>query len=296
MPTGLLQIKAISGHSGGVPGLGVQREEEVCKYIDVTTCIGCKACEVACVEWNGMPFQHTSFDNTHQTMPSTTWSFWNLIKFNEHQRADGTLQWLMRKDQCMHCEDPGCLRACPADGAIVQYTNGIVDFQQENCIGCEYCVAGCPFDIPKLNPLTNKVYKCTLCSDRVGQGLEPACIKACPTGCLKFGTKLDMVGLAEARARQLRDQSGFRDAGVYDPQSINGTHVIYVLHDVTNPEMYGGLPSNPTITAVFTLWKRVAKPLALLLGLFAAPMAFFHYVTEGPKEPQPPSPGAATRQ
>ena len=162
MPTGTLQIRQISGRSGAAPGAGVSREEEVCKYVDVTTCIGCKACEVACVEWNGNPFEPTSFNNTYQTMPSTTWNFWNLIKFNEHQREDGVLQWLMRKDQCMHCEDPGCLRACPADGAIVQYTNGIVDFQQENCIGCQYCASGCPFDIPKFNALTKKVYKCTL--------------------------------------------------------------------------------------------------------------------------------------
>jgi formate dehydrogenase beta subunit len=235
-----------------------------------------------------MPFQQTTFDNTYQTMPSTSWNFWNLIKFNEHQQADGTLQWLMRKDQCMHCEDPGCLRACPADGAIVQYTNGIVDFNQDNCIGCQYCIAGCPFDIPKFNPLTEKVYKCTLCSDRVGQGLEPACIKACPTGCLKFGTKMDMLGLAEARTRQLREQSGFANAGVYDPPSVGGTHVIYVLHDATNPEQYGGLPDNPQIPVTFTAWKRIAKPIALLLGLLAAPVAFFHYVTEGPREPQPP--------
>ena len=123
----------------------------------------------------------------------------------------------MRKHQCMHCADPGCLRACPADGAIVQYENGIVDFQQENCIGCQFCVSGCPFNIPKFNPKTKKVYKCTLCSDRVGAGLEPACIKACPTGCLHFGTKDDMKFLAEKRATQLRDVSGFKDAGVYDP-------------------------------------------------------------------------------
>jgi len=289
MPTGTLQIRQISGHSGSVPGAGVSREEEVCKYIDVTTCIGCKACEVACVEWNSNPFEPTTFNNTYQTMPETKWNFWNLIKFNEHQREDGVLQWLMRKDQCMHCEDPGCLRACPADGAIVQYTNGIVDFQQENCIGCQYCASGCPFDIPKFNALTKKVYKCTLCSDRVGQGLEPACIKSCPTGCLKFGTKTDMVALAESRAKQLREHSGFANAGVYDPASVKGTHVVYVLHDATKPELYGGLPRNPQIPAGFTFWKRFAKPTALLLGLLAAPVAFFHYVTAGPKVAEPPS-------
>src|SRR5664280_879411 len=86
----------------------------------------------------------------------------------QDQHDNGSFAWLMRKHQCMHCEDPGCLRACPADGAIVQYSNGIVDFQQENCIGCQFCVSGCPFNIPKFNPNTKKVYKCTLCSDRVG--------------------------------------------------------------------------------------------------------------------------------
>src|SRR2546421_583091 len=176
----ILQIQQISAHPGTVPGQGTQRAVEVCKYIDVTTCIGCKACEVACVEWNDHPFRETTFDNTYQTMPSTEWNYWNLIKFAEQER-DGNMMWLMRKDQCMHCADPGCLRACPADGAIVQYENGIVDFQQENCIGCGYCISGCPFDIPKFNEGTKKVYKCTLCSDRVGEGLEPACIKASST-------------------------------------------------------------------------------------------------------------------
>ena len=284
MPTGTLQIRAISGHSGSVPGAGVQRGEDVCKYIDVTTCIGCKACEVACVEWNDMPFQETSFGNTYQTMPDTHWNYWNLIKFQEHQADNGNLMWLMRKHQCMHCEDPGCLRACPADGAIVQYQNGIVDFQQENCIGCEYCISGCPFDIPKFNPVTQKVYKSTLCSDRVGQGLEPACIKACPTGCLKFGTKTDMLFAAEARAAQLREHSGFKDAGVYDPPSVNGTHVIYVLHDATQPELYGGLPKTPVIPPSYSIWKQVAKPVALALSLLAIPAAFLHYLSAGPKE------------
>jgi formate dehydrogenase beta subunit len=286
----VLQTKAISAHPGSVPGKGMQREVEVCKLIDTTTCIGCKACEVACVEWNDLPFGETTFDNTYQTMPQTRWNYWNLIKFNEHERADGTLMWLMRKDQCMHCADPGCLRACPADGAIVQYENGIVDFQQENCIGCQLCLSGCPFDIPRFNPTTKKVYKCSLCADRVGQGLEPACIKSCPTGCLHFGTKSEMKELAENRAKQLRDVSGFQDAGVYDPESVNGTHVIYVLHDAKNPEDYGGLPKNPRIPIVYTLWKQILKPIGLFSVFAGAVGIFFHYVTFGPRRtvPQPP--------
>src|SRR5947207_4439836 len=237
MPNVAMQIKAISVHPGPVPGGNVARDYDVCKLIDTTTCIGCKACEVACLEWNGYEFRETTFDNTYQTMPDTAWNYWNLIRFNEHERADGTLEWLMRKDQCMHCAEPGCLEACPADGAIVQYANGIVDFNQEHCIGCQYCVTGCPFNIPKFNPSTKKVFKCTLCSDRVGAGLEPACIKSCPTGCLHFGSKEDMTDLAKKRATQLQ-ANGFADAGVYDPQGVGGTHVIYVLHDAKNLDKY----------------------------------------------------------
>jgi len=123
------ELIRISGHAGTVPGAGLNRESQVCKLVDTTTCIGCKACEVACLEWNGYTFSETTFNNSYQTMPETAWNYWNLIKFNEHEREDGSLMLLMRKDQCMHCEDPGCLAACPADAAIVQYANGIVDFQ-----------------------------------------------------------------------------------------------------------------------------------------------------------------------
>jgi formate dehydrogenase beta subunit len=295
MPSGALQIKAISGRRRNVAGRGAQREDEICKYIDVTTCIGCKACEVACVEWNDMPFERTTFQNTYQTMPATAWNYWNLITFNEHQREDGTLMWLMRKDQCMHCEDPGCLRACPADGAIVQYTNGIVDFQQENCIGCGYCISGCPFDIPKFKQDTKKVYKCTLCSDRVGQGLEPACIKACPTGCLHFGTKDDMLALANTRVQQLVQISGFKNAGVYDPQSIGGTHVVYVLHDASQPGLYG-LPATPVIPPSYTAWKWLAKPTGLFMAFLGVFAVFFHRIAFGPKLPQPEAPPPADTQ
>ena len=283
MSQATLRIVRISGHAGPVPGQGMQRQEQVCKLVDTTTCIGCKACEIACQEWNDLPFATTSFDNTYQTMPHTEWNFWNLIKFNERPQADGGMMWLMRKDQCMHCAEPGCLAACPSDSAIVQYANGIVDFQQDHCIGCGYCITGCPFDIPRFNPATKKVYKCTLCSDRVSSGLEPACIKACPTGCLHFGTKDDMKDLAEKRATQLREHYGFANAGVYDPPGVGGTGVIYVLHDATKPEAYGGLPADPSIPWAVKLWKaplKILGNLAMLGGLIGVTL---HYLRFGPK-------------
>lgn len=277
------QIRKISGHPGPVPGANVEPIYTVCKLIDTTTCIGCKACEVACLEWNGYPFRETVFDNSYQTMPETAWNYWNLIKFNEVGSADGSVSLLMRKDQCMHCAEPGCLTACPADGAIVQYSNGIVDFQQDHCIGCGYCVNGCPFNIPKFNPVTKKMFKCTLCVDRVTEGLEPACIKSCPTGCLHFGTKDDMKDLAETRAQQLREHYGFAKAGVYDPPGVGGTGVIYVLHDATNPEAYGGLPKDPQIPWVVRLWKSPAKWLGNLAMVGGVLGVVIHYMRFGPK-------------
>jgi len=295
MSNGSMEIKQISGHRGGTPGggdyrqsdgqnhFGATRDYDVCKLVDTTTCIGCKACEVACLEWNGYDFQETTFDNTYQTMPDTAWNFWNLIRFNEVVNDDNSVSWLMRKDQCMHCADPGCLTACPADGAIVQYQNGIVDFNQANCIGCQYCVTGCPFNIPKFNLETKKVYKCTLCSDRVGAGLEPACIKSCPTGCLHFGSKEDMLDLANKRVTQLKRETSHKNAGVYDPSGVQGTHVIYVLHDQDKPEQYS-LPRDPSVPFFVKMWKGPLKWLGgigIVAGVFGV---FMHYIRFGPKE------------
>jgi formate dehydrogenase beta subunit len=259
------------------------KEKQVCKMVDVTTCIGCKACEVACQEWNDLPFASTSFNNTYQTMPDTAWNYWNLIRFNEHTGEDGGFMWLMRKDQCMHCAEPGCLEACPADGAIVQYSNGIVDFQTDRCIGCGYCITGCPFNIPKFNPATHKVHKCTLCADRVAENLEPACIKACPTGCLHFGTKEDMLYQANQRAEQLKKHYGFAEAGVYDPAGVGGTSVIYVLHNASNPEAYGGLPKNPAISWAVKLWKHPLKWIGNIAIIGGIVGTFMHYLRYGPK-------------
>jgi formate dehydrogenase iron-sulfur subunit len=208
---------------------------------------------------------------------------WTVMRFSEISKADGSMEWLIRKDGCMHCEDPGCLKACPSPGAIVKYANGIVDFISENCIGCGYCIAGCPFNIPRISKSDNKAYKCSLCSDRVNVGLEPACVKTCPTGAIQFGAKEDMLIRGAKRVNDLKER-GFQNAGVYDPQGVGGTHVMYVLQHADKPELYHNLPNDPKISPWVSLWKGIAKPLLALGAGVAVLGAFFHYITRGPKE------------
>ncbi len=260
---------------------GLRAKPTVSKYIDTTTCIGCKACEAACQEWNDLRVVNTVQDGTYQTLPRLDADFWNLIRFNERTADDGGPMWLMRKDQCMHCAEPGCLEACPAPGAIVQYANGIVDVDATKCIGCGYCATGCPFDVPKFSAKTGKMAKCTLCVDRVEVGLEPACIKACPTGCLTFGTKESMVALGNARVAQLKDL-GFKEAMLYNPEGVGGTGVVTVL-GYGHPEWYD-LPVDPHVPWGVRLWKQVVRPLGAIAAAFAVIGVFAHYTQYGPKE------------
>jgi formate dehydrogenase iron-sulfur subunit len=165
----------------------------------------------------------------------------------------------------------------------VQYSNGIVDFQEENCIGCGYCVTGCPFDIPRISKRDKKAYKCTLCSDRVAVGMEPACIKACPTGALVFGTKEDMKDHAAERIEDLKSR-GFENAGLYDPPGVRGTHVMYVLHHADQPGLYAGLVADPRISPLVRLWKGRTKPVSLAIMALTALAGFFHFVRVGRNE------------
>ncbi len=135
-----------------------QAPVEVAKLIDVSKCIGCKACQAACLEWNDLRQEIGYTDGTYDNPTDLTPASWTVMRFTEYEHGDD-LEWLIRKDGCMHCDDPGCLKACPAPGAIVQYTNGIVDFVSENCIGCGYCVKGCPFNIPRISKVDRKAYK-----------------------------------------------------------------------------------------------------------------------------------------
>ncbi|TWI54383.1 formate dehydrogenase iron-sulfur subunit [Pseudomonas duriflava] len=259
----------------------IRQVEEVAKLIDVSKCIGCKACQVACSEWNDLRDDVGQNHGTYDNPADLTADSWTLMRFTEHENAVGDLEWLIRKDGCMHCAEPGCLKACPSPGAIVQHANGIVDFNQDHCIGCGYCITGCPFNIPRISQKDSKAYKCTLCSDRVSVGLEPACVKTCPTGAITFGTKEDMKHHAEERIVDLKSR-GYENAGLYDPAGVGGTHVMYVLHHADKPALYNDLPNDPAVSPMVSLWKGITKPLSLMAMGAAVLAGFFHYVRVGP--------------
>jgi formate dehydrogenase iron-sulfur subunit len=264
------------------PAPSVRQVEEVAKLIDVSTCIGCKACQAACMEWNDLRDEVGSNSGVYDNPLDLSAKSWTVMRFSEVEQ-NGKLEWLIRKDGCMHCADPGCLKACPAPGAIIQYANGIVDFHQENCIGCGYCITGCPFNIPRISKQDSKAYKCSLCSDRVAVGQAPACVKTCPTGAIQFGSKEQMKDYADHRIQDLKAR-GFDKAGLYDPQGVGGTHVMYVLHHADQPALYSKLPDDPSVSPLVSLWKGFAKPLATLAMAGVVLGSLFHYVTKGPNE------------
>ena len=280
MPLQSLDITRRSATTFTPPG--ARKTMEVAKLIDVSRCIGCKACQAACMEWNDLRDRVGGNVGLYVNPPDLSDQTWCLMRFAEEE-IDGNLQWLILKDGCLHCSDPGCLMACPAPGAILQYSNGIVDFQEELCIGCGYCISGCPFNIPRLRREDSKVYKCTLCSDRIAVGLEPACIKTCPTQALSFGSKQGMLDLAHHRLADLNER-GFKKAVVYDPPGVDGTHVFFVLPHGDRPESYG-LPEDPTVSSLVVLWRSGLARTAGVFTMFAVLVAgILHYMRHGPLE------------
>lgn len=275
-----LDIKARSASTSPAPS--ARTTLEVAKLVDVSRCIGCKACQSACMEWNDLRGSVGTNEGFYTNPADLDDQTWTLMRFRE-EVIDGSLQWLILKDGCFHCEDPGCLRACPAPGAIIQFSNGIVDFNQEACIGCGYCISGCPFNVPRLRKEDSKVYKCTLCSDRVAVGLEPACVKACPTGAIHFGSGEEMLRQANDRLDDLRER-GFAKAAVYDPKGVKGTHVVMVLPHGDRPEAYG-LPPDPKVSPLLAFWRgRIAKTAGVVTMFGVLVAGILHYMRHGPLE------------
>jgi formate dehydrogenase iron-sulfur subunit len=240
---------------------------------DSTLCIGCKACEVACKEWNELPddgfaWSGLSYDNTKALGHST----WRHVKFVEREpvlglggNAGDHISWEFSSDVCKHCEHAGCLEACPT-GSIVRTEFGGVYVQPDVCNGCGYCVVACPFGVVDKNPADGRAFKCTFCYDRQKAGLVPACAKACPTDSILFGELDDMRRIAGERIATLHER-GMSDAVLWDARdtSVAGTHAVFIVRG--DPRSYN-LPPDPEVPTVHleTAWRSAAVGAAALLA------------------------------
>ena len=266
--------------------------ERVGFFTDTTLCIGCKACEVACKEWNlvpedGLNFLGTSYDNTGGLGAST----WRHVAFIEQlhdprspaARAPGgvdepagettskpEIRWLMSSDVCKHCTSAACLDVCPT-GALFRTEFGTVVVQEDVCNGCGYCVPACPFGVIDKREPDGRVWKCTLCYDRLHGGMEPACAQACPTKSIQFGPLAELRSHAADRVAELHDH-GVGEARLYgaDPNDgVDGFGAFFLLLD--DPEVYG-LPPDPVVTTrdLPQMWRAAAAAAGAMVGLVTA--------------------------
>lgn len=276
-------------------------------FTDPTVCIGCKACEVACKEWNQVPddgftWSGNSYDNTGHLGAST----WRHVLFIEQdqqkgnqivgthslgvedsfplsairnpQFSDDPFRWIFLSDVCKHCEEAGCLEACPT-GSIVRTEVGSVLVQNDVCNGCGYCVVSCPFGVidrrPQPLPDAGGAFKCTFCYDRQKSGLVPACAKVCPTESIVFGRLDDLRARANARVQTLQ-QNGYSDVQLYDPQetSVRGLHAFFLI--LGEPEAYG-LPPKPQVPTIY-LKSAWISAIATGIGALIATLLTFAFL------------------
>ena len=258
-------------------------------FTDPTICIGCKACEVACKEWNDVPaddgaWEGSSYDHSVGLGAST----WRHVKFLEQEgrlgvqvagpmtgQTEDPFRWMFTSDVCKHCEEAGCLEACPT-GSIVRTETGGVFVQDDVCNGCGYCVVGCPFGVIDRRtgalPGAGGAFKCTFCYDRQRSGLTPACAKACPTESIQFGPLEELRDKARRRLRELRVQ-GYDDVTLYDPTetSVRGIHAFFI---VAGDARALGLPLHPEAPTAY-LRRAWTSALAASLGILLASVLAF---------------------
>ncbi|WP_049570884.1 4Fe-4S dicluster domain-containing protein [Streptomyces sp. SBT349] len=282
------QVAEDAGHQPAPPRVGF--------FTDTSVCIGCKACEVACKEWNAVPedgldFTGMSYDNTGALGAST----WRHVAFIEQEKplggqqahlgtgpAVGTdMRWLMASDVCKHCTHAACLDVCPT-GSLFRTEFGTVVVQEDICNGCGYCVPACPYGVIEQREGDGRAWKCTLCYDRLGAGQEPACAKACPTESIQFGPLDELRERAAARVGQLHE-SGVPDARLYgeDPaDGVGGAGAFFLLLD--RPEVYG-LPPDPVVTTrdLPAMWRHAGYAALALLGGLTATFATFTRTSGG---------------
>jgi formate dehydrogenase iron-sulfur subunit len=296
----LHDVAGDAGYDGHPPRMGF--------FTDTSVCIGCKACEVACKEWNDVPedglsLSGMSYDNT-QALGADTWRHVAFIEkpgkppfvtttdlglpgmgppgWESHESGlasetdqgaesgDGAMRWLMSSDVCKHCTHAACLDVCPT-GSLFRTEFGTVVVQPDICNGCGYCVPACPYGVIDIRKEDGRAFKCTLCYDRLKVGETPACAKACPTESIQFGEVDELRERAQVRVQELHDQ-GVDVARLYgaDPEDgVGGDGAFFLLLD--EPEVYG-LPPDPVVTTrdIASIWKHVAAAAGTLAAVGAA--------------------------
>lgn len=230
---------------------------------DTTKCMACRACQIACKQWNELEAVTTINRGSYENPPDLSPNTYIKMKFTELE-SNRKVDWVFTRRACMHCTTAACVKVCPT-GALSYHPLGFVDYNEDICSGCGYCSQFCPFDVPKMSGSAitgiRKASKCLFCADRVTNGLQPACTKTCPPGALKFGDRYEL--LMQGRQRVSEIKASYPEAYLYGEKEMGGTHVLYVLP--YEPAVHG-LPPDPKVPAAAVAWKDVLQPAGYVLA------------------------------
>ncbi len=223
---------------------------------DSSKCSACKGCQVQCKQWNNLPSSlgkdTNEFTGSYQSMADLNGDTRLLIGFDE-KAADGGIEWAFGRRSCFHCTDPTCVSVCPS-GALSKLDDGTVRLDSSKCIGCKYCTAVCPFEVPKYRASSGVSNKCTLCDDRTTAGREPACVQTCPAAALSYGPREDVIAAGKVRVEELKT-AGFDKAELYGETEMGGMHVLAVAKFGLEAHGYKRNPKAPTAAMIFDLMR-----------------------------------------